>query len=629
MMKRYSCYRCFACFLSAAVLVCSLAACGGGGASSAPQGTTDASRTEEQTTVDKGVSEALTSTVGAADGTEDTTAGVPTVSHTAAVTQGDTSAGISSTADTTSKKTTVTVTKTTKNGAMTTPTKTVTNTTKKPTKTASTKTVTKTTVRTTVAEVQLSWSLPVYEGGTPAQSLYDCGGGRDMGVTSKARMLVISDTTRAHFDAYLAKLKKVDYKETARHTVFDNVYVQFYRRTDQSLVYLYFISELGETRIIEDKASVPEPAFEYTCADGDVTVYQYAFMQDDQTMNVGTSWYEINGMFYIIRLADNRLICVDGATSGIQATKTAAEALWKFMQEITGTDKVRIACWYITHPHGDHYGFLQQLLQQDMTDTVTVERVMYNFNNPRLVPDTDATALGRLLTEKLPDAQYLKPHTGQRITLGNVDMDVLFTHEDFADPVTGKTIITNANNVSTVLRLHLNGRTLLLTGDWSGNGGSTAPPEFSEGMRRLWAMHTNDNEESYIKSDIYQIPHHGLNAYITLLTLEAAAEYAFVPAPDADLDTRRNQEPSWNVRQFITYGGNPDQVYFTSRYTYALHISRKGKITVAAEPIRGVDTGDDPKTTFVEEDYRNVTLKQRDPYRVPTKTELDNWKKIH
>lgn len=70
-------------------------------------------------------------------------------------------------------------------------------------------------------------------------------------------------------------------------------------------------------------------------------------------------------------------------------------------------------------------------------------------------------------------------------------------------------------------------------------------------------------------------------------------------------------------------------MYFTNRYTYALHISRKGEITVAAEPIRGVDTGDDPETAFVEEDYRNITLKKRDPYRVPTEEELDNWKKIH
>lgn len=477
-------------------------------------------------------------------------------------------------------------------------------------------------------DVQLSWSLPIYGGGTPAQVLYDCGGGKDMGGTSQAQMLVIADTTREHFDAYLAKMKRVDYKEIARNTEFGNVYVQFYREADRHLVYTSFLSELGEARIIEDRASVPEPAFEYTCAAGDVTVYQYAFMQDGQAMTYDP-WYEINGMFYIIRLADNRLICVDGVTAGLQATKTAAAELWRFMQEITGTDKVRIACWYITHPHGDHYGFLQQLLQQDGANTVTVERVMYNFNNPALIADTNAAALGRLLAEKLLGALYLKPHTGQRITLGNVDIDILFTHEDYVDPATGKTMVTQANNSCTIVRLHLNGRTMLLTGDWSGGGGGAAPPEFSEGTRRLLLMHTDGDEESHLKSDIYQIPHHGLNAYIAILTQEVGAKYAFVPAPDADLNTRRNQEPSVNVRQFIAAGGNPDQVYFTNRYTYALHISHKGEITVAAEPIRGVDTGDDPKTAFVEEDYRNISLKKRDPYRVPTEEELDNWKKIH
>ena len=585
-MREYPFSRYFAYFLLAAVLTCTLTACGGGGESSAPHSTPDSSRTEGKSTTDSSISKATDTTAGStgATGTTDT-------------------AGTTNTPGTTQTGTSTSV----------------------PTKT--TATTTKTTTSTTVAAVQLSWSLPIYEGGTPAQTLYDCGGGKDMGGTSQARMLVISDTTREHFDAYLAKMKKIDYKEISRRTELGNVYVQFYREADKHLVYTYFLSELGEARIVEDRASVPETAFEYTCAAGDVTVYQYAFMQDGQAMDYDP-WYEINGMFYIIRLADNRLICVDGATAGLQATETAATELWRFMQEITGTDKVHIACWYITHPHGDHYGFLQQLLQQETADTVTVERVMYNFNNPALIADTNAAALGRLLAEKLPDALYLKPHTGQRITLGNVDIDVLFTHEDFADPVTGKTVVTNANNSSTVVRLHLNGRTMLLTGDWSGGGGGTAPSEFSEGMRRLLLMHTDD-ESSLLKSDIYQIPHHGLNAYIAILTQEVGAKYAFLPAPDAALATRRNQEPSTNVRQFIAAGGDPDQVYFTNRYTYALHISRKGEITVAAEPIRGVDTGDDPETAFVEEDYRNITLKKRDPYRVPTEEELDNWKKIH
>ncbi len=563
------------------VLMCTLMACGKEGGSSVLPSTSDSSPTEGGSTMVGGVDVTTTAADGPAGSTSSTSPSAPTGSHTAS--EGKTTAN---------------------------------------------KSTTKTTTRTAVAAVQLSWSLPVYEGGTPAQALYDCGGGKDMSGTSQAQMLVIADTTREHFDAYLAKMKQADYKEIARNTEFGNVYVQFYRKTDKRLVYTYFLSELGEARIIEDRASTPESTFEYTCSAGDVTVYQYAFMQDGQAMTYDP-WYEINGMFYIIRLADNRLICVDGATADLQATKTAATELWRFMQEITGTDKVRIACWYITHPHVDHYGFLQQLLQQDMVNKVTVERVMYNFNNPGLIAETDATALGRLLAERLPNALYLKPHTGQKITLGNVDIDVLFTHEDYVDPVTGKTMVTQANNSTTIVRLHLNGKTMLLTGDWSGGGGSFAPSEFSEGMRRLLLMHTNDDNDSYLKSDIYQIPHHGLNTYTAILTSEVAAEYAFVPAPDADLDTRRNVEPAACVRQFISAGGNPDQVYFTNRYTYALHISRQGKITVAAEPIRGVDTGDDPTTAFVEEDYRNITLKKRDPYRVPTEAELSNWKKIH
>ena len=70
-------------------------------------------------------------------------------------------------------------------------------------------------------------------------------------------------------------------------------------------------------------------------------------------------------------------------------------------------------------------------------------------------------------------------------------------------------------------------------------------------------------------------------------------------------------------------------MYFTNRYTYALHIFHKRKIAVAAELIRGVDTGDDPGTAFVEDDCRNITLKKRDSYRVSAEEKRGNWKKIH
>ena len=194
----------------------------------------------------------------------------------------------------------------------------------------------------------------------------------------------------------------------------------------------------------------------------------------------------------------------------------------------------------------------------------------------------------------------------------------MFTHEDHADPVTGKYVLQDENSASTVLRLHLNGRTMVLSGDWGG-GDTTAPPEYAAGIVRMLVKHTSATE-NHMKSDILQVAHHALNPYMGLYNAEIAPAYAFVPASDVKLEQQCYPHVvNVNVEQVIGAGCDPDRVYFASRYTYALHIDQSGNITVAAENIRGADTGDDPSTDWVvEQDYMNVTLKAYDAYRIPT-----------
>ncbi|MBE6792494.1 MAG: hypothetical protein E7534_03210 [Ruminococcaceae bacterium] len=477
-----------------------------------------------------------------------------------------------------------------------------------------------------VYEKKVGWSLsaPVYAGGTYALEIYNGGGGKNMGDDIQSRTQVITDTNRAEFDAYLQLLKKSGYTETARNEEFDNVYVQYYDRKTKALIYTYFLSALGETRVILDTAGVPESVFEYTCTDGNVTVYQYAMMynRNGNGGQIGDP-YGNNGMFYIIRLSDNRLILVDGGDPR-QATVQATEELYRFMREIAGKgedETVDVACWYLSHYHGDHCSFIVQLADRYSTEQVNIERVMYN------IPDGSFAWVGEKIAAHYPDAQFIKPHTGQRIKLGNVELEVLFTHEDYADPLTGKTIVNDGNSTSTVLRLHANGKTMMIAGDWGG-GDTVAPAEYAPGIARMLAMHTTADGSS-LKSDILQVAHHALNPYMEQFNAAVAPDYAFVPAADTALDQQSHPNViNVNVNQLLAAGCDPDRIYFSSRYTYALHIAQNGNITVAAEPIRGADSKDDPLTAMVEQDYVNETLKAYKPYRVPTAEEFDNWKRI-
>lgn len=480
--------------------------------------------------------------------------------------------------------------------------------------------------------VEWQLNVPEYIGGVRAQNVYNAGDGKDMGADLDAcRMQLITRTNREQFDAYLVTLKQAGYTEIARNEEFENVYVQYYHTTEQRLVYTYYIDALGDVRVIEDGASVPETAFEYSCPDGDITVYQYAMMYNRKGYvgdpgDPGDS-YASNGMFYIIRLADNRLILIDGGDPR-QTTDAATDELYRFMQEITNTkdhERINIACWFLTYQHPDNYSFIQQFMNRYTMDQINIERVMYN------IPNGWCAHLGDQILSHYPDAKFIKPHTGQRITLGNIDLEVMFTHEDYVDRVSGTSMITESNNESTVLRLHMNGRTMIVAGDWGGAGRNDwGPTEYISGITRMLAMHTTENGGNSLHSDILQVSHHGMNPFMPQFNKAVAAEYVFIPTTDVMLSVHAViGTVTANIEQVTEAGCDPERIYFASRYTYCLHIDPNGIITVGAETIRGSDTGDNPDTEMVEQDYLNVTLKAYDAYRIPTKEEFENWYTIH
>ncbi len=471
-------------------------------------------------------------------------------------------------------------------------------------------------------------SLPEYGYGIYARNAYDDGPGKDPSTFAKdGKMQVISETTAEEFNAYVKTLLEEGYQQVEKTERNGNIFFSA-QNGKGDLMYAYFLSALKEARVIEDRLSMPETEFEYTCEDGPIAYYQYAMMYDKENNgSENDDPYWGNGMFNIIRLADNKLILIDGGDNR-QATKDATKELVAFMREITGnaTEKIDIACYYLTHPHNDHTMFMKMLLSYpEFSEQINVERMMYN------APADDMSAiigLAKSMNEKFPNLKFLKPHTGQIIQLGNLSMEVMFTHEDFVD-YRGISLVTDFNNYSTVLKLDLNGKSLMLTGDWSGAWGK-APSEYYEGEYRMFAMHVNA-ETGYhaLKSDAIQIAHHAFNPYLGPLHKEIAAKYGFFPC--GDVERRRNKSDAilTNITQFLNYGGSSDTAYFASRYTYCMAVDESGDVTIAAQAIRGVDTGDNPSTGYVEVDYVKDVIGAYAAFRVPTDEEFANWELIH
>ena len=484
-----------------------------------------------------------------------------------------------------------------------------------------------------LSEEREDWqlSVPTYTGGTLSTGLYNIGPGATITSNSAlGRMQLIAGTNRTEFDAYVAKLEQSGYTQIAKAEMLDNVFVQYENTVKKKLVYAYLWEDLGEVRVIEEKQSIKETAFEYDCSslDNETVVYQYAMMynRNGHGNQIGDP-YGNNGMFYIVKLADNKLVLVDGGST-LQATEGATAELMKFLREITGksaSEKVDIACYIISHAHGDHKQFVQNLVTNYASE-INLERVMHNLPNW----DYGAfTALATTMKQNFPNAQYIKPHTGQMIRMGSMDMEIITTHEDIVDPDTGKSRIIDFNSSSMVVRFHINGKTVMMNGDWGG-GDTRAPADYAETEARLLQVYTDDTTgECLLKSDVVQVAHHALNPYMSKYVAAVAATYAFFPAADVKMAKQAHEVVRTNYYQFIEAGGDADKVYFSSRYTYCLAIAKNGTVTVAATAIRGADTGDNPQTSAVEQDYVNVTLKVYEAYRTPTAAELAAWETIH
>ena len=93
-----------------------------------------------------------------------------------------------------------------------------------------------------------------------------------------------------------------------------------------------------------------------------------------------------------------------------------------------------------------------------------------------------------VLAQCQPEASIVRLHTGQLLHFGDMTMEVLYTPSDLA---VGS--LNDYNDASMVMRLSVNGKTVLMTGD-----AATA----------TWNLLAK-KYGSYLKSDCLQVPHHG------------------------------------------------------------------------------------------------------------------------
>lgn len=299
---------------------------------------------------------------------------------------------------------------------------------------------------------------------------------------------------------------------------------------DNNLIFIYYLEKEKLLRIIyEPNAILPDKAL---LENGSCELYQLSLDQKEIDC----------GMSYVFKLCDGSFFIIDGG----YFTKGECDRLYKFLCDHSN-DKIIISGWFFSHAHEDHFGCFMDFVEQ-YSSCVKVEKLYYNFPN-MYIPASKNWKAGNIasterfyevVNEYLPDVPHIKLHSGQKFNVRNAEIEVLATHEDLYPNK-----FKNFNDTSTVIRINVNGKSILFLGDTG--------DEMSKNL-----IHTYGE---YLKSDIVQVAHHGFNGakkkvyeLIDAVTvLWPTADYCF----DDNLKRRANKylfKKSKTAREHIISG---------------------------------------------------------------------------
>ncbi len=349
--------------------------------------------------------------------------------------------------------------------------------------------------------------------GTLAEGFYNAGpmfaDDRQGPTQEDTHIQIITGASQADFDAYVAELKASGIPGHLEHRLGADRFFAF--QLGAKDYHVSWFAGRNQLRIAQGPAWVSVKDFGYrTKGEYTTTFYQYGLYYDpDNNMTPKTANC---GMLYVIRLSDNSLFMIDGGFY-LQWNEEAAEGLWQFLRHITDTPEngtVRISGWYFTHTHADHIDGCVKLLNRHH-EQIVIERMLFNFPLYSVLGGYEPSKfyVGEQLAKWYPDVKVLKLHTGQKFTLADMQVEVLYTQED---AVTTEAItrfpMRDGNCMSSILKLTIGSKTIMMLGDTNIESEAFLTQYTS---REIW------------KSDMVQLAHHCFNFLDTL--------YEWIDAP--------------------------------------------------------------------------------------------------
>ena len=235
--------------------------------------------------------------------------------------------------------------------------------------------------------------------------------------------------------------------------------------------------------------------------------------------------WQAAGMGYVILTDNGKLAVIDGGH------RADAKPLVELVKEVSGDDIPTVDLWIITHPHGDHFGALAEISENEaLLRAIKVKELC--FKNPeefywgkpdnRRSLDRELNAM-KELASRLGAVHHI-PETGENITLDTVKIKFYYVTDPADEP-------SDPNELSLVFSVEGANKKVMFTGD-------------AYKKTLLKALERYGDE---LKSDAVQLAHHALNGGSTEFYRAVDAKIAFVPISEpGDLSMKEEKHIECN-----------------------------------------------------------------------------------
>lgn len=340
-------------------------------------------------------------------------------------------------------------------------------------------------------------AVPYFEGGSNPR-VFDC--------DDKHHMVLLQKVEKDSFDKYCTDLEGAGFELNFENEIKNNVFKTYYKADTKTMVHTYWVKHSKEVRTVVGKINANLlPANSNTGNNTyPVLLHTLQAIQPNEEDNRPDG-----GMGYIIRLADGRFFVIDGGGR----LDTHAQAIYKFMKEnAPDPNNIVIASWFITHAHSDHFGAFDKFASIYGDDpTVTLQSIMKNFcatpEQSTYVNTSGNTIVNSAIAAKYPTVPVYKVLTGQVYTFATTSIEILYTPEDFMPRV-----ITQESDVATKGQKNGDSNVLSVVTrvDIVNNADKGDLFFVMADTTKVACDEICDRYGSYIKSDMVQVSHHGI-----------------------------------------------------------------------------------------------------------------------